>query len=76
MQEVIVLPNVSCNVSDCSFWKTGNKCDAGEILIRMNERVSDAFYAEFASEDFAEERKEMTALPEQTCCYTFKRKAD
>jgi hypothetical protein len=67
---------VSCSVSDCSYWKAGNACVAEEILIKVNQRASDAFYAEFASEDFVEDRNEMTAISEQTCCHTFKRKSD
>jgi hypothetical protein len=70
------MPKVSCSVSECSYWEKGNLCQAKEIIIKVNERASDAFYAEFASEDFIEDRKEMIAISEQTCCYTFQRKTD
>lgn len=70
------MPNVKCSVSDCHFWKKGNECSAKEIMINVNERTSDAFYAEFASEDFVEDRKEMTQISEQTCCRTFRPRTD
>jgi hypothetical protein len=70
------MPSVSCSVSECTYWKSGNDCGAQEIMIKVNERASDTFYAEFASEDFVEDRKQMTAISEQTCCHTFKRKTD
>jgi hypothetical protein len=70
------MPTVSCSVSECTFWRKGNECNAKQILIKVNERASDAFYAEFASEDFVEERKQMTEISEQTCCHTFQRKTD
>jgi hypothetical protein len=70
------MPSVKCSVSDCTYWATGNECRAKVIMIKTNERANDAFYAEFASEDFVEDRKQMTAISEQTCCQTFKPKTD
>lgn len=64
---------IMCSVSNCHYWKTGNMCDASQIMITSDtlaQQKPDSFDAPQAS----------TAPPtpagrcEETCCKTFAQK--
>lgn len=66
------MPNgVKCSVSNCTFWKEGNKCNADQIQVDLDQHAS--FYAEFASESFVDHQDEASESS-VTCCQTFRKR--
>ncbi len=62
---------VACSVSNCSFWKKGNACGAGEIMIEVDAHAG--WNEEFADE--FEGHRDKAATSSVTCCLTFKPKS-
>jgi hypothetical protein len=70
---VIWMPNgVACSVSSCSFWDSGNRCGAKEIVIEVDAHANKRWNEEF-SEEF-EGHQDLAATSSVTCCLTFQPK--
>lgn len=69
------MPNgVNCSVSNCSFWKEGNRCNADEILIDIDQHAQENFQEEFAADDLGLYHQDEAIESSATCCQTFKPK--
>ncbi|RAP76687.1 DUF1540 domain-containing protein [Paenibacillus montanisoli] len=69
------MPNgVSCSVSNCTFWKEGNQCNAKKIEIDIDSHANKHFDTEFAEEGFGGGHQDHAANRATTCCHTFKAK--
>lgn len=64
---------VSCSVSNCTFWKEGNNCNADAIAIDIDQHASVNFEEEFA-DSFGELHQDRAPKSSTTCCHTFKPK--
>ncbi|MFX3633653.1 MAG: DUF1540 domain-containing protein [Candidatus Pristimantibacillus sp.] len=68
------MPNgVTCSVSNCTFWKQGNNCNADAISIDIDQHASANFDEEFADQ-LGELHQDHAAKSSATCCHTFKPK--
>ncbi|MFF2090297.1 MULTISPECIES: DUF1540 domain-containing protein [Paenibacillus] len=63
---------VTCSVSNCSFWKEGNNCNAESISIDIDQHAG--FGEEFASDDLGLFHQDQATQSSATCCDTFKPK--
>lgn len=64
------MARIHCSVANCHYWKTGNICDASEIMITsdsIGNTTPDSFDATQAST--APETPVNTCM--ETCCKTF-----
>lgn len=64
------MARIHCSVANCHYWKTGNVCDASQIMVTSNEtgeNMPDSFDAPMAS--LAQETPVQTCM--ETCCKTF-----
>lgn len=68
------MPNVevSCSISNCTFYAKGNICDAEKIKIDMDNQSK--YDTEFSQELDYESRTEVANQSSDTCCKTFKPK--
>lgn len=66
------MPNVTCSVANCEYWKTDNKCGADMIMIEIDAHSSKKFNEEFAGEGFDTEHRDHANQASKTCCHTFK----
>ncbi|MEX2414686.1 MAG: DUF1540 domain-containing protein [Paenibacillaceae bacterium] len=66
------MPNVTCSVANCEYWKTDNKCGADMIMIDIDSHATRKFNAEFAGEGFDTEHQSHANRSSNTCCHTFK----
>ncbi|MFD1737443.1 DUF1540 domain-containing protein [Bacillus salitolerans] len=68
------MPNVevSCSISNCSFYKEGNLCGAEKIMVDIDKHST--YEAEFSNEFGYEDHQDQVAESAQTCCRTFKPK--
>ncbi|WP_309123415.1 DUF1540 domain-containing protein [Paenibacillus sp.] len=71
---MIVLTQVKCSVSNCAFYKEGNRCGADSIMIDVDKHARMDFNAEFAGESFDTEHQDDAKTSSTTCCHTFKPK--
>ncbi|MGG1553082.1 DUF1540 domain-containing protein [Paenibacillus ferrarius] len=69
------MPEVSCSVANCEYWKKGNKCNADSIMIEIDQHASANFNEEFASESFVHNHQDTAGEAAATCCQTFKHKS-
>lgn len=69
------MPEVKCAVSNCEYWKQGNKCGADLIMIEVDKHADAKFNAEFAGESFDSNHKDVATKTKETCCHTFKPKS-
>jgi hypothetical protein len=67
----MAVPQVKCAVSNCEFWKQGNKCGADSIMIEIDQHANAQFDAEFAGESFDSEHTDQASKVSNTCCHTF-----
>ncbi|MGO4375911.1 DUF1540 domain-containing protein [Paenibacillus sp. YIM B09110] len=66
------MPNgVSCTVSNCSFWKEGNGCNAKEITIEIDQHSSHSYHEEFAGDELGLFHEDQAEQSSATCCLTF-----
>ncbi|SFF00889.1 protein of unknown function [Paenibacillus catalpae] len=63
---------VSCSVSNCTFWKEGNNCNADAISIDIDQHAD--FNEEFAADDLGLYHQDQATESSATCCHTFKPK--
>ncbi|CAM3117725.1 DUF1540 domain-containing protein [Paenibacillus lupini] len=63
---------VSCSVSNCSFWRDGNNCNANAISIDIDQHAD--FNEEFAADDLGLYHQDQASESSATCCHTFKPK--
>ncbi|KZE68392.1 hypothetical protein AWM68_16060 [Fictibacillus phosphorivorans] len=69
------MPEVKCNVSNCTYWGEGNNCVADAILVEIDKHANMSIdmsadgnlHGDAAHKDSAYETAE-------TCCHTFKPK--
>ncbi|MFC4599378.1 DUF1540 domain-containing protein [Cohnella hongkongensis] len=65
--------DVACSVSNCTFWKEGNACGAGEIQIEVDAHARRHWDEEFAAE--FEDHQDQAKTSSVTCCLTFEPKS-
>ncbi|MFD2116099.1 DUF1540 domain-containing protein [Paenibacillus yanchengensis] len=67
---------VTCRVSNCNFWENGNKCNAKEIMIELDNNVSHNVHEEFAEDEFGKlnSMDDHASQSSATCCLTFQPK--
>lgn len=70
------MPNVTCSVANCDYWKNDNKCGADMIMIDIDSHATKKFNTEFAGEGFDTEYQYHANRSSNTCCHTFKAKQD
>lgn len=63
---------VSCSVSNCTFWRDGNNCNANAISIDIDQHAD--FNEEFAADDLGLYHQDQASESSATCCHTFKPK--
>jgi hypothetical protein len=68
------MPEVRCSVANCEYWATGNKCEAGSIMIDIDQHANADFTAEFADDAGFTEHKDRAGSIQNTCCHTFEPK--
>ena len=61
------MPNVHCTVNTCTYWQSGNFCNADNIVIQNNQNGGFPPNAQLSN---------LSATPastiDDTCCQTFK----
>ncbi|XEC96836.1 DUF1540 domain-containing protein [Paenibacillus tarimensis] len=67
---------VKCSVSNCTYWGQGNECNADEIMVEVDAHAHVDFNTEFAEEELGTNHKDTAPDSSQTCCHTFKPKAE
>jgi Domain of Unknown Function (DUF1540) len=69
------MPEVKCNVSNCTYWGEGNNCIADAILVEI-DRHADNSYDMSANGELVGDaaHKDHAHDPAETCCHTFKSK--
>ncbi|WP_274651887.1 DUF1540 domain-containing protein [Paenibacillus humicola] len=65
---------VSCSVANCTYWAQGNRCNADEIMIDIDNHASKPLDTEFAHEVLGEQHRDTAPESSATCCHTFKPK--
>jgi len=68
---VIIMPNVKCAVANCEYWAQGNNCNAGSIMIEVDEHANATYNEEFADESFDTSHHDVATKAANTCCHTF-----
>lgn len=68
------MPNVevSCSISNCTFYGEGNICQAEKIMVDLDRHSS--YDVEFGEELGYKDHIDKAAKSAQTCCRTFKPK--
>ncbi|QOR68666.1 DUF1540 domain-containing protein [Cytobacillus suaedae] len=68
------MPNVevSCSISNCTFYGEGNVCRAEKIMVDLDRHSS--YDSEFGEELGYKDHIDEAAKSAQTCCRTFKPK--
>ncbi len=68
------MPNVevSCSISNCTFYGEGNVCRAEKIMVDLDRHSG--YNSEFAEEFGYKDHIDEAAKSAQTCCRTFKPK--
>lgn len=69
------MPEVKCNVSNCTYWGEGNNCVADAILVEIDKHANmsvdmsadGSLHGDAAHKDAAHDTAE-------TCCHTFRAK--
>ncbi|WP_270172250.1 DUF1540 domain-containing protein [Paenibacillus sp. SYP-B4298] len=61
---------VKCSVSNCTFWKQGNLCNADQIAIDVDQHAN--LDTEFADE--WDSHRDTAKTSSVTCCHTFQPK--
>jgi len=72
----MAIPEVRCAVANCEYWNQGNKCGADLIMIDVDQNAKAKYDQEFAGESFDTGHQEDASSSANTCCHTFKRKAE
>ncbi|WP_245628027.1 DUF1540 domain-containing protein [Shouchella shacheensis] len=62
---------VKCNVANCTFWKSGNRCGADEILVEIDAHAHIDFDTE-ASSELSVKHEDKAKKSAETCCHTFR----
>jgi hypothetical protein len=71
---VIFMPQgVKCSVANCTYWASGNRCDADQIMIDVDSHATVDYKAEFA-EGLGTQHRDLAKAAAATCCHTFKSK--
>ncbi|MCM3627296.1 DUF1540 domain-containing protein [Paenibacillus glycanilyticus] len=63
---------VTCSVSNCTFWKEGNNCNADAITVDIDQHGN--FSEEFANDELGLYHEDQATESSATCCHTFKPK--
>ncbi|WP_147534624.1 DUF1540 domain-containing protein [Bacillus marasmi] len=68
------MPNVevSCAISNCTFYGKGNVCTADKIMVELDQHAN--YDTEFSSELGEKNHIDKANSSTQTCCKTFKPK--
>lgn len=61
---------VSCSISNCTFYGEGNVCTAEKIMVEMDSHAS--YDTEFSSELNEKNHIDKARYSTETCCKTFK----
>lgn len=61
---------VSCAISNCTFYGEGNVCTAEKIMVEMDRHAR--YDTEFASELGEKNHQDEVSTSAHTCCKTFK----
>jgi hypothetical protein len=64
---------VRCSVADCTYWGQGNRCNADQIAIDIDNHASVKLDSEFAA-GLGENHHDTARTSAATCCHTFKPK--
>lgn len=70
------MTEVKCSVSNCAYYKEGNRCGADLIMIEIDKHAAKTFDAEFAGESFDSGHQDQAWTSRATCCHTFKPKSE
>jgi Domain of Unknown Function (DUF1540) len=75
VKEGFFMPDVKCNVSNCTYWGEGNNCIADAILVEIDKHANNSYDMSADGElrgDAA--HKDHAHDPAETCCHTFRSK--
>jgi len=67
---------VSCSVANCSFWKEGNRCNADQIQIEIDQHAEHNFHEEFSADELGLYHEDQATESSATCCLTFKPRSE
>lgn len=64
------MARIHCSVSNCHYWKSGNVCDASEIMI-TSDTIGDTMGDNFDAPKASTAPQTPVASCMETCCKTF-----
>jgi Domain of Unknown Function (DUF1540) len=69
------MPDVKCNVSNCTYWGEGNNCIADAILVEIDKHANNSYdmNADGELQGNAAHKDHAHDIAE-TCCHTFRSK--
>jgi hypothetical protein len=70
----MTMPEVKFAVANCEYWTQGNNCNAGTIMIEVDQHAKANYNEEFAGESFDTDHQDAASKVANTCCHTFKAK--
>ncbi|MFC7370361.1 DUF1540 domain-containing protein [Fictibacillus iocasae] len=69
------MPEVKCNVANCTYWAEGNNCAADAILVEIDKHAGQSFDMSAEGElTNSSAHKDSAHNAEETCCHTFRPK--
>ncbi len=68
------MPEVKCNVSNCTYWGEGNNCAADAILVEIDKHANMSVDMSADGNLHEAAHKDTAYDPAETCCHTFRPK--